>query len=149
MLVIIFMPKKKKKKGFTLIELLVVIAIIGILSTIVLVSVNSARNKAKDATIKGSMETLRAAAELNYDTEGDYDDVCTSGNLLSSGGDFGRVKTAVELQSGVPVYCADATSPAQSYAAYARLVADAGKFFCVDSSGNAKVELATAASLCP
>jgi len=143
------MPKKKKKKGFTLIELLVVIAIIGILSTIVLVSVNSARNKAKDATIKGSMETLRAAAELNYDDQGDYDDVCTSGSLLSSGGDFGRVKTAVELQSGVAVYCADATSPAQTYAAYARLVADAGKWFCVDSTGNAKVGTASTGAACP
>jgi len=148
LLVIIFMSKKKKKKGFTLIELLVVIAIIGILSTIVLVSVNSARNKAKDATIKGSMETLRAAAELNYDDQGDYDDVC-AGTALSSGGDFGRVKTAVELQSGVAVYCADATSPAQTYAAYARLVADAGKWFCVDSTGNAKVGTASTGAACP
>ena len=55
---------QSKQRGFTLIELLVVIAIIGILSAVVLVSLNSARAKSRDARRLSDMHSLKNALEL-------------------------------------------------------------------------------------
>ena len=68
---------KKYTKGFTLIELLVVIAIIGILSSVVLASLNTARNKGKDAAAQSSFAQARASAEISYSTIGNaYTGMC-------------------------------------------------------------------------
>lgn len=58
---------KKCFYGFTLVELLVVISIIGILSSFAIVSLNSARIKARDALRKGDMAQLRTALNLYFD----------------------------------------------------------------------------------
>ncbi len=61
-----------RKSGFTLIELLVVIAVIGILASVILASLNSARGKARDARRLSDMKQIQTALELYYDTYGVY-----------------------------------------------------------------------------
>ncbi|MBI5742669.1 MAG: type II secretion system protein [Candidatus Niyogibacteria bacterium] len=58
---------KNNKKGFTLIELLVVIAIIGILASVVLASLNSARKKSRDARRVADIKQIQLALEMYYD----------------------------------------------------------------------------------
>jgi len=60
------------RHGFTLIELLVVIAIIGILSSVVLASLNSARQKSRDARRVADVGQIRLALELYFDTIRDF-----------------------------------------------------------------------------
>lgn len=61
-----------QKRGFTLIELLVVISIIGLLASIVMVSLNSARAKARDARRLADLRQIQTALELYYDKNGQY-----------------------------------------------------------------------------
>ena len=62
----------QKQKGFTLIELLVVIAIIGILSSVVMASLNSAREKARDAKRIADLQQMQLALEMYYDDNSGY-----------------------------------------------------------------------------
>jgi type II secretion system protein G len=71
----IYRNKKKGKllrQGFTLIELLVVIAIIGLLASIVLVALNNARVKSRDAKRIADIRQIQTALELYYSDNGSY-----------------------------------------------------------------------------
>ena len=59
---------KQNQKGFTLIELLVVIAIIGLLASVVLLALNSARQKSRDAKRLADVRQIATAAELYADS---------------------------------------------------------------------------------
>ncbi|MBU4331510.1 prepilin-type N-terminal cleavage/methylation domain-containing protein [Patescibacteria group bacterium] len=62
----------RKNKGFTLIELLVVIAIIGLLSTLAVVALNSARQKSRDAKRVADIKQIQTALELYYNDNNGY-----------------------------------------------------------------------------
>ncbi len=94
----LFTFDSRASRGFTLIELLVVIAIIGLLSSVVLASLNSARQKSRDSRRIADMLQIRTALELYYDTNrayppitphanggwGDWDSQCAGGGSLSA-----------------------------------------------------------------
>lgn len=72
-----------KTKGFTLVELLTVIAIIGILGSIVLVSVGNSRNKASDTRVLASIRQMKMILESNY-LSGSYADLTANTNNIAS-----------------------------------------------------------------
>ena len=77
---------KHNKKGFTLIELLVVIAIIGLLSTLSILALNSARARARDAKRVADVKQIQTALELYYNDAGDYPTTITPGTAIAYGG---------------------------------------------------------------
>jgi type II secretion system protein G len=68
----------KQSKGFTLIELLVVIAIIGLLSTLAVVALGSAREKSRDAKRLSDVKQIQTALELYYTDQSSYPTTSTS-----------------------------------------------------------------------
>ena len=124
--------KQTLSRGFTLIELLVVIAIIGILASVVLASLNSARDKGADAAIKSNLNNSRAQAELYYDNnDRSYDGLCDA----STGVD--TMKDAATSAGSGAVVCNDGDGSA--WAMSAQLLSDTADFYCVDSTGAARV----------
>jgi len=143
--------KKENIKGFTLIELLVVIAIIGILSSVVLASLNSARNKGADAAIKSNLSNIRGQTSLYYDTNKAYSSVamtlpvssCSTANSIfdstATNSAIRGIDSAVEASGGTAVCNLGGTtgSKASKWAVSVPLKSEG--FWCADSEGLSKV----------
>jgi prepilin-type N-terminal cleavage/methylation domain-containing protein len=160
----------KKEKGFTLIELLVVIAIIGILASVVLASLNSARSRGSDAAIKANLSNIRAQAALYFDTNNVYGNsvacrVQAGGTATGCTGVFSAA-SAGGAQEGLRA--AAAASGSDTYA-YTNAAGDSWfvtvnlkqtgptAYYCVDSTGAGKTVTGTltttpwftASAVCP
>lgn len=139
-------------RGFTLIELLVVIAIIAILSAVVLTSLSTARERGKDAAIKGNLAQIRPQAELYYDEhDSSYcSDPKADPNCAIVGCDSGMfsddqiiskaIKAAVEASPSGDINDAKCyVKGGQRWAVSVPLHGE-GKNFCVDWAGTVEEE---------
>ena len=127
-----------KTRGFTLIELLVVIAIIGILSSVVLASLNIARGKGNDAKTKSQLSGLRVAAETYYDTNGHYGTVATDSCADVTPDFFEDVDSGMLQYTTQTNYPANATLSCHTDGvafAVSALLLSTTTAWCVDSAG--------------
>uniref|UniRef100_A0A7V3J9H4 Prepilin-type N-terminal cleavage/methylation domain-containing protein n=1 Tax=candidate division CPR3 bacterium TaxID=2268181 RepID=A0A7V3J9H4_UNCC3 len=62
----------KKSKSFTLIEVLVVVFILGLLASVIIVNVSTARAKGRDAKRLADVDAIRMALEMYYEANGMY-----------------------------------------------------------------------------
>jgi prepilin-type N-terminal cleavage/methylation domain-containing protein len=137
------MFKRTLERGFTLIELLVVIAIIGILAATVLASLGSARTSGADASAKGSINSMKAQAEIIYVGANSYAAVCTGTGATSTA----QLRTAIAEQSAdtdttvssgaaTSLTAASCNSTTGSWAIAAPMNnTTGGAYFCADSTG--------------
>ena len=124
-----------KTRGFTLIELLVVIAIIGILSSVVLASLTTARSRGQAAAVQSQLSNMRAQAELYYSTTGNNTygtsatDCTTSGTLFTGTNGLSTLVSGAQSSGATGVDCF-ASSTAWNVIGTSNSVT-----YCVDSTG--------------
>ncbi|MFZ2522297.1 MAG: type II secretion system protein [Minisyncoccia bacterium] len=122
-------------RGFTLIELLVVIAIIGILSSIVLVSLSTARDKAANAGVKSNISGIRNQAEISYDENNNlYTSVCSDSKVMQALSAASLAGTATTTS----YICNDDDNYWVAQTPLKIADNDGSTLWCIDSSGSPK-----------
>lgn len=109
-------------KGFTLVELLIVIAIIGVLATIVTVSLGSSQQRARDAQRKSDLKQIANALEIYFNNNAGYPND-NSGAITGTswGGAWSSYMRVVPADpTATPQYCYDRVT-GNSYDLFARL----------------------------
>jgi prepilin-type N-terminal cleavage/methylation domain-containing protein len=83
------MTKQANRRAFTLIELMIVVAIIGILAAVAVVKFAGMMAKAREASVKGNLTSIRSALHIYYtDSEGIFPSTGTLADCLTTGGKY-------------------------------------------------------------
>jgi len=125
------MSKFQPKKGFTLIELLVVISIIGLLASIVVTSLSSAKQKAKVSVFISELRQMRSLMDLEHGSTGSY-----VGLRSNAWVGVGPVSPAVSCDTAYPVGAPPSVYTAQANALCQKIVEVSGGQYSLLVSGT-------------